>query len=68
MTKDEAIRHIESLWPQDSEYKDTQEIGQYLLDIAKEECGLSWRDEPESVLIRYAELCLERESVAGKAK
>lgn len=58
MTREEAIRNIEDLYPADSRYEDTAEVGRQLLEQAKHEvCG--WRTEPTEVLIRYAELCIE---------
>lgn len=62
MTRDEAIGHIEALYPADSEYEDTAEVGRGLLERAKRE-ALDWRNEPDVVLIRYAELCMARAGV-----
>ncbi len=60
MTKDTAINHIENLYPIDSCYPNTSEIGEKLLAHAiNETCG--WRELPEEVLIKYAELSLSRE-------
>ncbi|MGR9052754.1 MAG: hypothetical protein ACU84J_08910 [Gammaproteobacteria bacterium] len=54
--REEAIRHIENLYPADADYEDTAAIGRELLAQAKREV-LGWRNEPTAVLIRYAELC-----------
>lgn len=58
MDRNKAIQIIEGLFPADSEYPDTAEIGKKLLTQAKTK---SWRDEPIDVLIRYANLCLQEE-------
>ena len=60
MTRDQAIRTIESLYPADSEYPDTAEVGERLLAQAKREVE-GWRTEPDAVLVRYAELCKRAE-------
>lgn len=62
MDRQEAIQHIEALYPADSGYEDTAEIGQRLLRQAKRESNIGWQDEPDAVLIRYAELCIEEEN------
>ncbi|MFD0862507.1 hypothetical protein ACFQ1M_09835 [Sungkyunkwania multivorans] len=61
MKPEEAIGHIESLYPADSEYEDTAEIGIRLLTKAKRETMASWRDLPTNTLIRYAQLCIQKE-------
>ncbi len=61
MTREDAIREIESLYPADSEYETTALIGQSLLEQAKREKMSGWRAEPTEVLIRYAQLCQEEE-------
>ena len=58
--RNKAIRAIEALFPADSEYIGTAEIGEELLAQAKREMQ-GWRTEPTEILIRYAELCVERE-------
>ena len=55
--REEAIRHIEMLFPADSGYEKTAEIGRRLLDQAKRAVG-GWRTESTAVLIRYADLCI----------
>lgn len=57
MTREQAIQHIENLFPPDSIYADTAEAGQKLLDQAKRDVA-AWRQEPTEVLVRFAELCL----------
>lgn len=63
MDRDRAIQIINALYPVGSEYPDTNAIGEELLAQAKREVrsGLTWQDEPTPVLIRYAELCEQRE-------
>ncbi len=61
MTRQEAIQHIESLYPIDSEYEDTNAIGEILLAQAKREVN-NWRNLPDAILIRYAELCINEEN------
>ena len=60
MTREEAIRNIEGLFPADSQYPDNAEKGQALLEQAKRETN-NWRNEPDAVLIRYAQLCIAEE-------
>lgn len=60
MDREKAIETIEMLYPADCEYLDTAEIGQKLLEQAKQEVA-GWRTEPTEVLIRYAELCRQKE-------
>jgi len=61
MTREEAIRCIESLYPADSVYEPTAKIGNVLLDQARREVN-GWRTEPTDVLVRYAQLCIETEN------
>lgn len=51
MDKDEAIRHIENLYPPDSSYPDTATIGRNDLEDALAE---RWRDLPEPILVSIA--------------
>ncbi len=60
MTREEAIQEIEGLFPVDSQYEKTNEVGEKLLAQAKREIN-GWRTEPTGVLIRYAELCIAKE-------
>lgn len=62
MDRQEAILHIESLYPADSEYDDTAEVGNELLRRAKRETMTSWRDLPDATLVRYAQLCIQRDN------
>ena len=55
MNKKEAIDCISGLYPPDTEK------GQELLRQAKAEME-SWKDLPENILIRYAELCQQEEN------
>jgi len=57
-TKQELISTIEWLYPIDSEYDSVKSIGEKLLLEAIADTFFDWRDLPEEVLIRYAELCL----------
>jgi hypothetical protein len=61
MNKDQAIHIIEALFPADSNFQDTAEIGLKLFNQACDEVQKSWRDESEELLIRYAQLCIEEE-------
>lgn len=57
--RDEAIQNISALYPTDSEYPNTNEVGKNLLEEARRLAGSprTWRDEKTEVLVRYAELC-----------
>lgn len=62
MTREQAIRTIEALYPADSAFPATRMQGQQLLANAKRECEAEdWRDQSDAVLTRYAELCLEQQ-------
>lgn len=61
MTREEAISHIENLYPADAGYSDTAQIGKELLEQAKMEVA-GWRTEPTEVLVRYAQLCISRDN------
>ena len=61
-TREDAIQVIEGLWPVDSQFIETAQIGQQLLNEARDRVGASdWRLESEEVLLAYAMLCLLRE-------
>lgn len=60
MDREQAIQQIEGLFPTDSQYTETNKIGERLLAQAKREVE-GWRCEPTPVLIRYAELCMAEE-------
>jgi hypothetical protein len=69
MTKEEAIKIIDSLYPTDSQFEKTNEVGVNLLAHAKVEIGapsLTWRNEPTRILVRYAELCQEYEERSAR--
>lgn len=61
MDRDQAISTIESLYPVDSQYEVTNRIGERLLAQAKRECD-DWRNLPDNILFRYAELCQREEN------
>ena len=61
MDREQAIQQIEGLFPADSQYEKTNEIGLKLLAQAKREVA-GWRTEQTEVLIRYAELCIAEEN------
>ena len=61
MDREQAIDTIKHLYPADSEYAPTAEIGKRLLEQAKMEVQ-GWRTEPTEVLIRYAHLCMQEEN------
>jgi hypothetical protein len=55
----DAIEDIEALYPVDSEFPKTNEIGRKLLIMAI--LKHNWRKLPEEILYSYAELCRELE-------
>ena len=62
MNREQAISTIEALYPIDSQYADTNEIGERLLAQAKREVE-DWRTTlSDAVLIRYADLCQQEEA------
>lgn len=61
MNRDEMIRTIEALYPIDSEYPETNAIGEKLLAQAKKECE-NWRNLPDNILQRYMELCIDEDN------
>jgi hypothetical protein len=56
----QAIQDIMFLYPPDSDYPDTAAIGQKLLEQAKRDCA-SWKNEPDAVIFRLRELCIQRD-------
>ncbi len=60
MDRQQAISTIEALYPIDSQYKETTAIGERLLAQAKRECE-DWRNLPDAILLRYANLCEQEE-------
>ena len=56
MTRDEAIQIIERTYPCDSDSLTTGIIGRRLLMQAKDDVE-DWRNQPDAVLVRYAQLC-----------
>ncbi|HDY88357.1 MAG TPA: hypothetical protein ENH82_09640 [bacterium] len=65
MTREKAILAIDSLFPTDSEYPETNKIGIELLEEAKHNVE-NWRNLPDAVLFEYARLCEEREAEANR--
>ena len=61
MDREQAIQQIEGLFPTDSQYEDTNKVGERLLAQAKKEVE-GWRSESTPVLVRYAELCIVEEN------
>ena len=61
MDREQAIQQIEGLFPTDSQYEETNKVGERLLSQAKREVN-GWRTEPTEVLIRYAQLCITEEN------
>lgn len=61
MDRETAIKYIEDLFPADSHYGPTAAIGQRLLEQAKRAVA-DWRTEPTEVLVRYAQLCIQKEN------
>jgi hypothetical protein len=60
MNRQEAIHNIENLYPPDADNKITRDTGIKLLEQAKREVS-SWRTLPTEVLVRFAELCIEKD-------
>lgn len=60
MTREQAIKHIESLFPPDAPYEGTAQKGQELLEQAKRDVA-AWRQESDEVLIRFAQLCIRED-------
>ncbi len=60
MNKQECIRCIENLFPIDSDYADTNEVGERLLIKAIQ--AHNWRQLPESILHMYATLCRQEDT------
>ena len=61
MDRNYAINVIEDMFPVDSDYPKTAEIGEKLLKQAKLEV-IGWRTEPTAVLIKYAQLCIDEDN------
>lgn len=59
MNRSESISNIEALFPIDSEYQDTNEVGKTLLLKAIENIG--WRKLSDEILIEYANLCIRED-------
>lgn len=61
MGKKESINTISSLYPSDSQFPDTNEIGKQFMLESMVEVGFDWRNLPDDVLERWAEKCISRE-------
>lgn len=59
--RDQAIQEIQMLYPPDSDFPETAQIGQQLLEQAKCDCT-SWKNEPDAVIFRLRDLCIQREN------
>ncbi len=59
--RNKAIQDIENLYPPDSDFPVTAAIGQELLEQAKRDC-VSWKNEPDAVIFRLRDLCIQREN------
>lgn len=60
LSRDEAIKIIQELFPADSRHMHAADTGRRLLDQARREVE-DWRNEPTPVLLRYAWLCAEED-------
>lgn len=69
VTAEEAMSHIESLYPPDSKYDETRAIGQQLMaTYVGNSVGYSnWRELPDNDLLILASVNLEREGERGLA-
>lgn len=61
MDRKEAIDAISSLYPSDSNFPETNEIGRQFMLESMNEVGFDWRNLPDDVLERWAEKCILRE-------
>lgn len=61
MDKKQAIYSISGLYPIDSQFENTNEIGKQFMMEAIEETNFDWRNLPEEVLIKWAEKCESKE-------
>lgn len=60
MTKEDAIKHIRALYPPDSQFPETAEEGQRIIEEAKCRCNL-WENLPEDVLVTAARMMIDKE-------
>lgn len=60
LSRTDAIKIIEDLYPADSPLMSTATTGRRLLEQAQREVT-DWRQEPTAVLMRYAALCCEED-------
>jgi hypothetical protein len=65
----DIIADIDSLFPADSQYPNTQATGQHLLEMAKRNVGYydDWRNLPENVIREYHGLCVWENNRQEKA-
>ena len=61
MNRQQAISIIDALYPIDSQYAKTNAVGERLLAQAKREQD-DWRNLPDAILFRYADLCQQEEA------
>jgi len=57
--RSEAISNIEQLFPIDSDYPDTNKVGEELLMQAVKNVG--WQKLSDEILIEYARLCIDED-------
>ncbi len=58
--RERAISTISALFPADSEYEKTREIGIRLMEEAKRRTN-NWRNLPDETLFEYERLCIEED-------
>jgi len=56
--RERAISNISALYPADSEFEKSREIGIQLLEEAKRNTT-NWRNLPDETLFEYERLCIE---------
>ena len=67
MDTNKAIQTIESLYPPDSQYEDTAEVGISFMVSSILNTG-SWRELPPQVLESMAEFCIRAEKTLSTRK
>lgn len=66
MERRNMIMDIEALYPADTDYVKTAEIGQRLLQEAMNNMRFTWRDMPDHVLEEYRRLCVMQEFIESR--